>query len=54
MLKIDFSTKFSNLNTNDIINIQTALKYTMNDMRSRFYKEKFENTLFKILSMKGE
>ena len=47
-------TKNSILDTNDYINIQTALKYTANDMRSKFFKDKFLNTLFKIIEMEGE
>ena len=47
-------TKNSKLNTNDYINIQTALKYTANDMRSNFFKERFLDTLFKIIEMEEE
>lgn len=47
-------TKNSILNTNDYINIQTALKYTAKDMCSNFYKKQFENTLLKVIEMKGE
>lgn len=48
------STKFSQLDTNDIINIQTALKYTANDMFSQFFRDKFLDTLLKIIGMEGE
>lgn len=54
MLKIENSTKNSKLDTNDYINIQTALKYTANDMRCNFFKENFLNTLFKVIEMEGE
>ena len=47
------STKISNLTTNDFMNIQTALRYTASDMVSKYYKDKFLDTLYKIIIMEG-
>lgn len=44
------STKYS-LSLEDLVNIQTALKYVANDMRSEYFKEKFLSTLYKVVDM---
>lgn len=37
------------LDAQDIVNIETALRYTASDMCSNYFKNCFLNTLFKII-----